>query len=110
MPESARDSGSQGRHAAGSRPVRRPVAPTRTLEALPVELPVIVAGSQIDRAEVEVLADRMLGHLAVEEQRSTVLDPADLPGGKWAFIGGGALAVLALLIIISIVVTAFTNR
>jgi hypothetical protein len=64
----------------------------------------------VERTEVDRLAEQMLSHLAVSEKRSKVLDPDELPGGKWAFIGGGTVAVLAVLLVLSVLITAITNR
>jgi hypothetical protein len=62
------------------------------------------------REEVDAIAEQMLSRLAVSEPRSRMLNPEELPGGKWAFMGAGAGIILVLFLVVSVVITLITNR
>ena len=60
--------------------------------------------------EVDAIADQMLSRLAIVEERPRLLDPDDLPGGKWGFIGGGMLAVIVVVLAVGSLLVLITNR
>lgn len=94
----------QGRHASGG----RAAAPSRELASLePVELP---ATDAVTPEEVDAIADRMISRLAIVEERPRLLDPDDLPGGKWGLIGGGMVAVILVLLAVGSLAVLITNR
>jgi hypothetical protein len=97
----------RGRHASGGRRAAAPRGTTIVAPVVPVD---VEPGQELSPNELDALADRMLAVLAVEDQPVRVLDPEDVPGGKWAFIGGATAAVLAVLLLLSFVVNALTNR
>ena len=119
-PSSAATSG--GRHSANrGRSVPRPsvsrasVSRSSGRRAAPnpgaavldgIELP----SGEVTPEEVDALADRMLTRLAVTETRAGVLDPADLPGGKWGFAAAVMAAVVLLLLALSTVVGLVVNH
>lgn len=96
---------SGGKHAAGRRSSSRPsrssgtraaaVAPEAVLEG--IELP---SDTELTPEQVDALAAQMLQRLAVTEKSASVLDPEDLPGGKWGFTAG----LMALIVIVLIAV------
>ena len=96
---------SGGKHAAGRRSSARPSrsAGTRTAATSPedvlegIELP---ADAELTPEQVDALAAQMLQRLAVTEKSTGVLDPEDLPGGKWGFTAG----LMALIVIVLIAV------
>jgi hypothetical protein len=73
----------------------------------PISLP---ASDTVTTEEVEAIADRMLSRLAILEERPRLLDPDDLPGGKWGFIGGGMLAVIVVVLAVGSLIVLITNR
>jgi len=95
---------SRGRHAAGARsaPVVHDLA-----HLDPIPLP---SSDTVTTEEVEAIADRMLSRLAILEERPRLLDPDDLPGGKWGFIGGGMLAVVVVVLAVGSLIVLITNR
>ena len=95
---------SRGRHAAGTRtaPVAQELA---HLDPIPVP-----SSDPMTTEEVEAIADRMLHRLAILEERPRLLDPDDLPGGKWGFIGGGMLAVIIVVLAVGSLIVLLTNR
>jgi hypothetical protein len=62
-----------------------------------IELP---ADAELTPEQVDALAAQMLQRLAVTEKSTAVLDPEDLPGGKWGFTAG----LMALIVIVLIAV------
>ena len=68
------------------------------------------AADDATRDEVDAIAEQMLSRLAVSEPRSRMLNPEELPGGKWAFMGAGAGIILVLFLVVSVVITLVTNR
>lgn len=85
------------REPVGRRESRRgtqTMDPSLVLEG--IELPQGEASAD----EVEEIADRMLARLAMAEPKPRVLDPSDLPGGKWAFAAAAGTAVVAVMLLL----------
>ena len=108
---------SGGRHAAGrARSVIRavPRPPSRSAEPVPVEF--VLEGIELPEKgdvtpeQVDALAAQMLTRLAVTETRPTVLDPNDLPGGKWLFALGVMVAVVVVLLAVGTIVGLVVGR
>jgi hypothetical protein len=95
---------SRGRHASGGRTA--PVVHDQTLLD-PIVLP---QSDTVTPEEVDAIADQMLSRLAIVEERPRLLDPDDLPGGKWGFIGGGMLAVIVVVLAVGSLLVLITNR
>jgi len=95
---------SRGKHAAGGR--TSPVAPDLA-HLDPITLP---ASDKVTPEEVDAIADQMLSRLAILEERPRLLDPDDLPGGKWGFIGGGMLAVIVVVLAVGSLIVLVTNH
>ena len=58
--------------------------------------------------EVEEVADMMLARLAMTEPKSRMLNPSDLPGGKWGVvIAGGATVLCVMLILFTVLGSVF---
>jgi hypothetical protein len=60
--------------------------------------------------QVEEIADQMLHHLAAAETRPAFIDYDELPGGKWGAIAGGALALIVVVMIVSVILNLIFNR
>ncbi len=60
--------------------------------------------------QVDALADQLLSRLAVTENRPNVLDPDDLPGGKWGFAAAVTGAIVVVLLAVGTVVGPLVNR
>lgn len=118
-----------GRHSrrdpAPERPVRREPGPasqpggrravrgapsTSSLATLELDGVVIPQGQVVSPEEAEALADQLIARLALSEPRPRVLDPSDIPGGRWTLVGGGMAAVLALLLVVFTVLGAVLDR
>ncbi len=108
-----RPASTAGRHAAGRRAaprpsrssaVRRP-APDLALE--PVALP---TEGELTPEQVDAFADQMLLRLAVVEKGPSMLDPDELPGGRWGFAAGLTAAFIALLILVGTVLGFILSR
>jgi len=94
----------RGKHAAGGR-----TAPS--VQDLASLDPITIATSEkVTPEEVDAIADQMLSRLAILEERPRLLDPDDLPGGKWGFIGGGMLAVIVVVLAVGSLLVLITNR
>jgi len=103
-----------GRHATGGRsaerqagsrtpaPSGRAAARTSGRRARPAsgDLAVVDLPEDATPEEVAAAADRMLDQLAVTTPRPRLLDPDDLPGGKWGMAAAGTLAVLVVMLVI----------
>jgi hypothetical protein len=95
---------SSGRHASGAR--QAPVV--RDLSHLePIEIP---SADEATPEQVDAIAEQMLTRLAITEPRPRLLDPDDLPGGKWGVIAGGMLAVLVVLLAVGSLLAMLFNR
>jgi hypothetical protein len=95
---------SSGRHASGAR--QAPVV--RDLSHLePIEIP---SADEATPEQVDAIAEQMLTRLAITEPRPRLLDPDDLPGGKWGVIAGGMLAVLVVLLAVGSLLAVLFNR
>jgi hypothetical protein len=92
-----------GRHAAGGR-VAPPARP------LPVEPLNLDLDGDVTPDQVEEIADQMLHHLAAAETRPAFIDYDELPGGKWGAIAGGALALIVVVMIVSVILNLIFNR
>jgi hypothetical protein len=92
-----------GRHAAGRRSA--PAASVAPLADLDIDL-----DDDITPDDVEEIADEMLTHLAASEPRPPVIHFDELPGGKWGVMAGGALALILVLMIASVVLSLVFNR
>jgi len=112
-PSVPRASGRHAKEPVGRREAPRPAAArepvgrrearraTQTLDPSLVLEGIDLPSGEATPDQVEEIADRMLARLAVAEPQARVLDPADLPGGKWGFAaaaGAGVLAVMLLLL------------
>ena len=99
---------SGGKHAAGRRASSRPsprssgtrAAAPRTVPEDVLEGIDVPADATLTPEQVDALAAQMLQRLAVTEKSAGVLDPGDLPGGKWGFTAG----LMALIVIVLITI------
>lgn len=84
----------RGRHATGgSQGARRSSAPTMTWDDEPLAIDPDATPDEVDE-----IADRFLTRLALSEPRARMLDPQELPGGKWGFAAAATGGVVALLL------------
>jgi len=72
-----------------------------------IELPV---GGELTPEAVDALADQMLHRLAVTEKAVSVLDPEDLPGGKWGFTAGLMAVIVVAMVAIATVIGFIISR
>jgi hypothetical protein len=99
-----RAAAARGRHASGGATRR---SASYDASDLPLEIP---AAAEATPEQVDAIAEQMLTRLAIDEPRSKLVNPDDLPGGKWGVIVGGMAAVIAGLILLSVVLNFLTNR
>ena len=102
-----------GRHAAGSgrRPTPRAAGPDRVPSQVAVlEGLDLTEGGRATPEQVEALAAQMLSRLSVTEPQSRVLDPDELPGGKWGFAAACGLGFLVLILVLGTVLGLLTHR
>lgn len=85
------------REPVGRREARRG---TQTMDPSLVLEGIDIPDGEASPDEVEEMADRMLARLAMAEPKSRVLDPSDLPGGKWAFAAAAGTAVVAVMLLL----------
>ena len=99
-PEPGRHShGRPGARGASSRSAqgRRTRSAATLMDLGGVEIP---TGDQVTPEQVDVVAEQMLTRLKLSEPPSRLLDPNDLPGGKWAIMGAGTLVVILALLVV----------
>ncbi len=110
-----------GRHAAGSRAASRSTSRPeprstarsggRRSRSSGVDLvDELVVPDDATPEEVEAVADRMLDRLAIATPRPHLLDPGDLPGGKWGVAAAGTLAVILVLLVLYTILGFIVGR
>lgn len=85
------------REPAGRREARRN---TQTLDPSLVLEGIDLPDADATPDEVDEIADRMIARLAMAEPKSRVLDPSDLPGGKWVFAAVAGTAVVGVMLLL----------
>jgi hypothetical protein len=107
---------SSGRHAAGPgrrapRSAPRAAGPDRVPSQVAVleglDLP---QGGEATPEQVEAIAEQMLSRLSVTEPQSRVLDPSELPGGKWGLAAACGLGFFVILLVLGTVLGLLTHH
>jgi hypothetical protein len=105
---------SGGRHAAGRRTAARSTrasAPTRRATADPyLGTAALPADGDPTPEQVDAFAEAMLRRLADSEKGPSVLDPDELPGGRWGFTAGLTAAFIVALIAVGTVLGFLLSR
>ena len=105
---------SGGRHAAGRRSPSRPAraaAPARRSAPDPyLGTAALPADGEPTPEQLDAFAEAMLARLAESEKGPNVLDPDELPGGRWGFAAGLTAAFIVLLITAGTIVGFLLSR
>jgi hypothetical protein len=105
---------SGGRHAAGRRTASRPARTSATARRSASDPYLGTAALPTDGEptpeQVDAFAEAMLQRLAESEKGPSVLDPDELPGGRWGFAAGLTAAFIVLLITVGTVLGFILSR
>jgi hypothetical protein len=105
---------SGGRHAAGRRTAGRSTrasAPARRATPDPyLGTAALPADGDPTPEQVDAFAEAMLRRLAESEKGPSVLDPDELPGGRWGFTAGLTAAFLVALMAVGTVLGFILSR
>jgi hypothetical protein len=105
---------SGGRHAAGrrsaSRPARASVSSHRPAPDVYLGSAALPTDGEPTPEQVDAFAEAMLARLAESEKGPSVLDPDELPGGRWGFAAGLTAAFIVVLITVGTVLGFILSR
>jgi hypothetical protein len=103
-----------GRHAAGRRSASRPAraaGPThRPAPDVYLGSAALPTDGEPTPEQVDAFAEAMLARLAESEKGPSVLDPDELPGGRWGFAAGLTAAFILVLITVGTVLGFILSR
>ena len=112
-PTRERAGSSGGRHAAGRRSASRPGRTAVSARPAPdvyLGSAALPTDDEPTPEQVDAFAEAMLARLAESEKGPSVLDPDELPGGRWGFVAGLTAAFILVLITVGTVLGFILSR